>query len=79
MKRKAKLVSKTTIAVRSSRAIAQKRRRPVSSDPYARLDPSHLAPEQRAKLDAAISRGLAELDAGKGIPAELVLQELDEL
>jgi hypothetical protein len=46
-------------------------------DPYAWLDEAdELDDEERARLHAAIERGLAEMRAGKGRPAAEVLAEL---
>jgi predicted transcriptional regulator len=46
-------------------------------DPYAHLDADYeLDEEERVRLHASIERGLAEMRAGKGRPAEEVLAEL---
>lgn len=39
-------------------------------------DDDEMSAAERAKLDAAIERGLAEAEAGKGIPAEQVFRAL---
>ena len=47
------------------------------SDPYAYLDTEHeMEPEERAKLHASIERGLDQVNAGQGRPADEVLAEL---
>ena len=49
-------------------------------DPYAELDGgdpfAQMSPEERAKLNAAIDKGLAEARAGLGRPIEDFLNEL---
>lgn len=46
-------------------------------DPYAYLDKVEVSdPAERARLDAAIRAGWAEIEAGKGIPAEQVMARL---
>lgn len=39
-------------------------------------DDLDLTPEERVRLDAAIERGLAQLERGEGIPAEEVIRRL---
>ena len=53
----------------------------TETDPYAYLDDqddpfASMPAEERAKLDAALARGIAELDAGLGRPIEDFLAEL---
>jgi predicted transcriptional regulator len=40
-------------------------------------DLDNMSPEELAKLDAAIDEGLAQLDAGLGIPHERVMREFE--
>jgi predicted transcriptional regulator len=44
----------------------------------AAVDPwgDNLSPEEEAELEASIARGLEQLDAGRGIPHEAVMQRL---
>lgn len=47
------------------------------SDPYAYLDAEHeMDDEERAKLHASVQRGLDQMNAGQGRPADEVLAEL---
>jgi hypothetical protein len=49
-------------------------------DPYTHLDNcDELDDAEREQLHEAISQGLDEIDAGKGIPGEDFLKELDSL
>jgi len=48
----------------------------LAADLLASLDDGELAPEDLAKLNAAIAEGRAEIAAGLGIDGEQVLQEL---
>jgi len=46
-------------------------------DPYAHLDAEHeIDDEERAKLRASVQRGLDQMNAGQGRPADEVLAEL---
>jgi len=38
----------------------------------------NLSPEEEAELEASIARGIAQLDAGQGIPHEEVMRRLNE-
>ena len=47
-------------------------------DPYAHLDAKlEIDPEERRRLNAAIRKGVADIDAGKGIDAEDFVDEID--
>jgi len=46
-------------------------------DPYKHLDPNvDLDSAEQERLDAAIDKGLAQLDAGQGVDLETVLRDL---
>jgi hypothetical protein len=50
---------------------------PLFDDPYAYLDDSDdMDEEERERLQASIERGLAQMRAGLGRPAEEVIAEL---
>ena len=49
-------------------------------DPYAHLDEhDDMDPAERERLHAAIRKGLEDIKAGKGIPGEDIIRELDSL
>ncbi len=51
--------------------------RAQGSDPYAHLDAEdEMDEEERARLHASIQRGLDQMNAGRGRPAEEVLADL---
>jgi uncharacterized protein (DUF433 family) len=55
----------------------RRRRFPSKRDPYAGLDiENELDDEELARLDKSIDTGLAEIEAGKGIPGEELFKEL---
>jgi hypothetical protein len=56
--------------------LPEKARAELADDPYANLDVNNLDDEERARLDAALEKGMAQIEAGQGIPFEQVLARL---